>query len=43
MTNLLLRPARRPHRRHHGFLILATIVILAVAGYGVVLNGGWPA
>jgi hypothetical protein len=33
----------RPHRPRFGFLALAAAVLLATAGYAVVLNGGWPA
>lgn len=39
---ILSRPAR-PHRRRFGFLALAAAVLLATAGYALVLNGGWPA
>ena len=42
MTILFSRPAR-PQRGRHGFLILAAVVLLATTGYGLILNGGWPA
>jgi hypothetical protein len=42
MAGLILRRTRRTRRWRFGFLILATIVILAAAGYGEALNNGWP-
>jgi hypothetical protein len=43
MAALLSLSAHRPRRRRPAFLILASVVVVAVAAYGLLLNSGWPA